>query len=71
MPKKQYITIIALAAILILGGISYGSYYFWQKSAEKASQKTSPNPSTSVSTSSNPLATADETANWQTYKNKE
>jgi len=35
MSKKQYIVLIALAVVLILGGVAYGSYYFWQKQTQK------------------------------------
>jgi hypothetical protein len=64
--KKSWpIAVLVVAGILVLGGITYGAYYFWQNSTGKLSQ--SPSPSVSASTS--PSATPDETAGWQTYWN--
>lgn len=47
--KTWQIAAIVVAGILIIGGVSYGSYYLWQNSGEKVSQNTSPSPSVSVS----------------------
>ncbi|MBU4142434.1 hypothetical protein KJ590_00330 [Patescibacteria group bacterium] len=39
LSKAWQIAAIIVVGILVVGGVSYGSYYLWQKSAKKVSQK--------------------------------
>jgi len=92
LSKTWQIAALVVAGILVIGGVSYGSYYLWQKSAGNTNQtactmeamlcpdgsyvsRIGPNcefaQCPSVIPSPSPSAVADETKDWQTYKNEQ
>ncbi|MBU3901639.1 hypothetical protein KKF25_03270, partial [Patescibacteria group bacterium] len=87
LSKTWQIVAIIVAGILVIGGVSYGSYYLWQKSAGNVGQKACtmeaklcPDGSSVGRTGPNcEFAKCDSvfvspsatTADWWTYKNEQ
>jgi len=75
LSKTWQIAALVVTGILVVGGVSFGSYYLWQNAAEKVSQNATPSPIVSTTPfptiSASPSTTPDETTGWQTYKNEQ
>jgi len=84
LSKTWQIVALAVAGVLVIGGVSYGSYYMWQKASDKSNQQACTQEAKLCSDGSSvgrtgpncefvacPSATLDPTADWQTYKNEQ
>jgi len=60
--KTWQIAAIIIVGVLTIGGVSYDSYYMWQRSAGNISQNTNQSPFEGVSVSPSPSASASPSA---------